>query len=108
MATASYKGKYKPINKDKYLGNPNRIVYRSNWERRFMVYCDRNDAILHWGSEEIAIRYRNLLLKKYQITFLISLLSPKRQRQLLKSNLKHLQLNLNLGLVRLEHILMRV
>jgi len=64
MATASYKGRYLPINKDKYIGNPDRIVYRSNWERRFMVYCDRNDAILHWGSEEIAIRYRNPITKK--------------------------------------------
>mgnify|MGYP001425258219 FL=1 len=35
MATASYKGRYLPINKDKYIGNPDRIVYRSNWERRF-------------------------------------------------------------------------
>ena len=64
MATASYKGKYKPQNKDKYIGNPDRVVYRSNWERRFMVYCDRNEAIKHWGSEEIAIRYRNPVTKK--------------------------------------------
>jgi hypothetical protein len=64
MATASYKGKYKPQNKDKYLGNPDRVVYRSNWERRFMVYCDRNEGITHWGSEEIAIRYRNPVTKK--------------------------------------------
>ena len=29
-----------------------------------MVYCDRNEAIKYWGSEEIAIRYRNPITKK--------------------------------------------
>ena len=64
MPTASYKGRFTPQNKDKYLGNTKRIVYRSNWERRFMVYCDRNDSITHWGSEEVVVRYRNPIDKK--------------------------------------------
>ena len=59
MPTASYKGRFTPQNKDKYLGNVRKIVYRSNWERRFMVYCDNNESIKHWGSEEVVIRYRN-------------------------------------------------
>ena len=53
----AYKGKYTPKNPKKYKGDPNRIVYRSLWERKFMVYCDTNDAILEWGSEEIIIPY---------------------------------------------------
>ena len=36
MPTASYKGRFTPQNKDKYLGNVRKIVYRSNWERRFI------------------------------------------------------------------------
>jgi len=64
VATASYKGRYKPKNKDKYLGNIEKVIYRSNWERRFMVYCDRNEGITHWGSEEIAIPYRNPVTKR--------------------------------------------
>ena len=64
MPTASYKGRFTPQNKDKYLGNVKRIIYRSNWERKFMVYCDRNDSITHWGSEEVVIRYRNPIDKK--------------------------------------------
>ena len=24
-----------------------------------MVYCDNNESIKHWGSEEVVIRYRN-------------------------------------------------
>ena len=59
MPTASYKGRFTPQNKEKYLGNVRKIVYRSNWERRFMVYCDNNESIKHWGSEEVVIRYRN-------------------------------------------------
>jgi len=64
VATASYKGRYKPQNKDKYLGNIEKVIYRSNWERRFMVYCDRNEGITNWGSEEIAIPYRNPVTKR--------------------------------------------
>jgi hypothetical protein len=53
----SYKGRYTPKNPNKYKGNPHRIVYRSLWERKFMKYCDFNDAVLEWGSEEIIIPY---------------------------------------------------
>ena len=53
----SYKGRYTPINPKKYKGNPSRIVYRSLWERKFMIYCDTNNSILEWGSEEVIIPY---------------------------------------------------
>ena len=53
----SYSGTYKPINPKKYRGNLNQVVYRSLWERKLMVYCDKNDAILEWGSEEVIIPY---------------------------------------------------
>ena len=55
----SYKGKFQPKNTQKYVGNPTNIVYRSLWERKFMIYCDTNENILEWGSEEIAIPYRS-------------------------------------------------
>ena len=53
----SYKGKYTPTNPRKYTGNPSNIIYRSLWERKFMVYCDTNNKIIEWGSEEIIIPY---------------------------------------------------
>ena len=53
----TYKGRYTPKNPQKYKGNPRRIIYRSSWERKFMVYCDTNKDILEWGSEEIIIPY---------------------------------------------------
>ena len=55
----SYKGKYKPSNVKKYKGDPTNVIYRSLWERRFMVYCDKNDDVLEWGSEEICLPYRS-------------------------------------------------
>jgi len=59
-----YKTKYKPINKTKYVGNPNNIICRSLWERRVCKYLDRNKNILRWGSEEIIIPYYSPVDKK--------------------------------------------
>ena len=53
----TYKGRYFPTNPKKYKGNPNQIVYRSLWERKVMGYCDKNDAIIEWGSEEVIVPY---------------------------------------------------
>ena len=53
----AYKGRYKPQNPQKYTGDSHNIIYRSLWERKFMVYCDNSDNILEWGSEEIIIPY---------------------------------------------------
>jgi len=60
----AYKGLYKPTNPKKYAGDPKKIVYRSNWERKFMLYCDRNDSIIYWASEELPIPYYNPVTKK--------------------------------------------
>ena len=57
----AYKGKFQPKQPDKYKGNYRNIIYRSMWERRFMVYCDNNENILEWGSEEIVIPYKSPL-----------------------------------------------
>jgi len=57
----TYKGKFYPEQPKKYKGNPRNIIYRSMWERRFMVYLDRNENILQWGSEEISIPYKSPL-----------------------------------------------
>ena len=53
----AYSGFYKPKNPGKYRGNPTRIIYRSLWERKYMVYCDNTPYILEWGSEEVIIPY---------------------------------------------------
>ncbi len=55
----AYSGLYKPRNPKKYKGNPTRIIYRSMWERKFMVFCDSTPSIIEWGSEEVIIPYRS-------------------------------------------------
>lgn len=53
----SYKGIFKPSFGEKYIGDVNNIIYRSLWELKFMNYCDKNENILKWSSEEIWIPY---------------------------------------------------
>jgi len=65
----SYKGKYQPSYPKKYKGDPTNIIYRSLWERKFMVYCDKNENILEWGSEEIIVPYRSPLDNRYHRYF---------------------------------------
>jgi hypothetical protein len=53
----SIKSIYKPSHPEKYQGNPNNIICRSSWERRFCYYCDHNSDIVSWASEEFCIKY---------------------------------------------------
>lgn len=53
----SVKSKYKPSFPRKYKGDPNNIICRSSWERKFCRYCDLNEQVLEWGSEEFWIPY---------------------------------------------------
>ena len=54
-------GRYRPSNIKKYRGDYRNIIYRSSWEKVFMKYCDKNDNIIEWGSEEVIIPYRSPL-----------------------------------------------
>ena len=67
----AYSGKFIPKNRNKYKGNPKKIVYRSLWERSFMKYCDSNPSILEWSSEEIIIPYYySSILLVINVTFI--------------------------------------
>ena len=50
-------GYYKIQNPEKYMGNPNKVSFRSSWEYSFMVYLDNNPKIIKWGSETVVIPY---------------------------------------------------
>ena len=70
----AYSGFFKPNNPKKYRGNPTNIIYRSLWERKFMVFCDRSQNILEWGSEEVVIPYRSPIdgrVHRYYVDFYI-------------------------------------
>jgi len=53
----AYKGIYKPTHPEKYIGDVNNIIWRSTWEKTFLSYCDLNESILEYSSEEISIPY---------------------------------------------------
>lgn len=59
MAMATYKGKFKPRNPNKYKGNFSNIVYRSSWELKLMTRLDAHPDVIWWCSEELAIPYRS-------------------------------------------------
>lgn len=50
------KGIYTPINLSKYIGNQ-MPRYRSSWQLKAFISLDKNDKVLHWGSEAIIIPY---------------------------------------------------
>lgn len=52
------KGYFRPRHPEKYVGNLNKIIYRSSWELSFMSFLDNNASVEKWGSEIIAIPYR--------------------------------------------------
>lgn len=69
-------GYYNLKNPQKYKGDPTKIVYRSSWELRFMIYCDENSNVLEWSSEPFSIPYYNPIEKKtqnYYIDFFIKI-----------------------------------
>ena len=70
----AYKGKFKPKFPQKYIGNPTKVIYRSLWERKFMVFCDINKNVLEWGSEEVIIPYRSPVdgkMHRYYVDFIV-------------------------------------
>jgi hypothetical protein len=55
----SYKGFFKPTRPEKYRGDPTKIIYRSSYELKFMIYLDQHPYITEWASEEFSIPYRS-------------------------------------------------
>lgn len=53
-------GYYKPIHPEKYVGKET-PVYRSGLELSFFLFCDKNDKVQTWASENIIIPYVNKL-----------------------------------------------
>jgi hypothetical protein len=72
----SLKSKYKPSNPKKYKGDYNNIICRSSWERKFCHWCDLNESVISWGSEEFFIPYISPLdnrVHKYFPDFIVKI-----------------------------------
>ena len=69
-------GYYQPANPQKYIGDLNKIIFRSSYEKRFATYCDYNERILAWSSEPIQIPYLNPIdgvIKPYNVDFYVKI-----------------------------------
>lgn len=47
--------KYYPKDKERFIGEY--VICRSEWERKFAEWCDKNPEIESWSSESLSIRY---------------------------------------------------
>lgn len=56
-------GLFTPQNPQKYLGNQ-KPFFRSSLELKFMSWCDKNNKVIKWGSENVVIPYYNELTKR--------------------------------------------
>lgn len=89
----TYQGYYKIQHPEKYIGNPNLVVYRSSWELSFCRWCDASPSVIRWSSEPIKVPYydriskleeckklgldpnnpKNWIIKNYNVDFWIEL-----------------------------------
>mgnify|MGYP003680515468 FL=1 len=53
----TYKGKYKLRNPKKYVGDRDKVIYRSLWERQAFIWVESQDNIIEWVSEEVIVPY---------------------------------------------------
>lgn len=65
----AYSGKYKVQNPTKYQGDHTKVVYRSLWEKSVFMWCDANDNIAKWSSEEVIVPYLYEADRKYHRYF---------------------------------------
>jgi len=98
-------GKYVVRNPDKYMGDLDKVTYRSSWELDLHRFFDMNPNVIRWGSEIIAIPYikpTDGRLHKYFVDYYVEYLNsngvlikelielkPKSQTRAPKSNSKH-------------------
>lgn len=60
MSRRPYKGQFTNFtNPKKYLGDIENCIYRSSWERNAFRWCDLNEDIVEWASEELSLYYTN-------------------------------------------------
>jgi len=97
----TYQGYYKVKHPEKYVGDPNLVVYRSSWEHAFCRWCDFSPSIIRWSSEPIKIPYydrvsrleeckkegldpnnpKNWVIKNYNVDFWIEVQKDEDETQ---------------------------
>lgn len=76
-------GTYKPVHRQKYIGNK-LPQYRSSWELKFFQWCDRNDNVLEWCSESIIVPYMSPVDGRYHRYFVDNAIVLKEGDKIVK------------------------
>ncbi len=79
----TYKGKYKIKKPEKYDGDHTQVIYRSHWEKWAFKWCEDQDDIKSWSSEETVIPYISAVDNKYHRYFVDLKLNMKDGRTIL-------------------------
>jgi hypothetical protein len=66
---SAFRQGYFPLNECRKYQGAGPIIYRSSWERKFCIYCERNPEIEWWSSESLRIKYFNALDNNYHNYF---------------------------------------
>ena len=80
----AYQGIFKPKNPQKYVGDHKNIIYRSSWEKKVMIWLDKQPSVISWSSEEIIIPYKSPADGKwhrYFVDFYVEALDNNGNRQ---------------------------
>jgi len=79
--------KWYPRNVEKYVGDFTNIISRSSWETKFMIWCDINNNVLKWQSEETVVPYKCATDNKWHRYYLDFRIQIKNKDGLLKTYL---------------------
>tara|TARA_R100000152_G_C6759675_1_gene183637 strand:- start:154 stop:591 length:438 start_codon:yes stop_codon:yes gene_type:complete len=69
-------GVFRPRNRQKHKGKQ-LPVYRSGWELKFFRWCDLNENVVAWSSEQVVVPYMNPITNKVSRYFVDGLVSIK-------------------------------
>lgn len=73
-----HQGQYLITKPEKYVGDPNNVVFRSGWERILMKRCEVDPNILKWASEETIVPYFSKVHRKWRRYFVDFILLVRR------------------------------
>lgn len=63
QSSPHFQGEF-PVNETRKYFGPEPIIFRSSWEYKFILYCERNERVVRWSSEPLSIPYRMPTLEK--------------------------------------------
>jgi hypothetical protein len=85
---------YKMTNPEKYVGDVNNIIARSNLERKFFRFFDMSEDITKFSSEEFFIPYYSPVDKKMHRYFVDVMFEVKNEKKFVAEIKPHSQISM--------------